>query len=656
MTEALQAPAAVLLGAAGALRPTPQLSLSEWADEHFYLSVESAADPGPWRSLPYQRAWMDAVTDPRIAQISVMKSARVGATKVLNAAVGYHVEHKPCALYVIQPSEDDAKGYSKEEIEPMLRDCPAVGQKFEAYARKNSMLHKRFTGGLLQIVGARSPGNFRRVSRGVIFGDEVDGYPASAGNEGDPVALATKRADYFGKRKRKLMWVSTPTIAGFSRIEQLFLAGDQRRFYVPCPHCGHMQVLQFPNLRWDGDPAGAYFRCIACEQHIEHAAKRAIVTAGDWRPGPHSQFPQDPPPASFHGHASFHIWAAYSFSPNATWGQLAAEFLAAKRAGTEQLKTYVNTVLGETWKERGEAPEWRRLYDRRELYVIGACPEGVLFLTAGVDVQHDRIVWEIVGWGRDKESWSIDSGVIPGDTSNLTPKGPWRQLEALLDRDYPTDGGPALRIRLMAVDSGDQTQTVYNWVRTKDPGRVIAVKGVDSADVLINSGSKVDVSMRGKRVGWVRLYLVGKEAALTELYGWLKLDLPTEEERAEGATVPPGYCHFPQYGEQFFKELTAVQLVTRKNPRGFPIRSWELIPGRTDDFLAARRYARAAACLAGLDRMRESDWATLEQRLGIERPTPKPDAPAETPPPPKAPKREPWIQRRRPGGWLKGDR
>ena len=284
------------------------------------------------------------------------------------------------------------------------------------------------------------------------------------------------------------------------------------------------------------------------------------------------------------------------------------------------MKTFVNTGLGETWKEKGEAPEWRRLYDLRETYRTGPCPRGVLLLTAGVDVQHDRIVWEVVGWGRENESWSIDRGVLPGDTSNLTQKGPWRALEALLDRDYPHEAGSALRIRLMAVDSGYQTQTVYNWVRKKDPGRVVAVKGVDSADVLINSGSKVDVSLSGKRVGFVRLYLVGRAAGLAELYGWLKLDLPTDEERADGAQTPPGYCHFPQYGEQFFKELTAVQLVTRKDHHGFPTRSWELMPGRQDDFLAARRYARAAACLGGLDRLREPDWLALEQSLGDQAP------------------------------------
>lgn len=649
-----------------ALRPPPRRKLSEWADEYYYLSAESAAEPGRWTTLPYQRAWMDAFTDPRIEQISIIKSARVGFTKVLNAVIGYHVDHDPCSILLVQPTEDDAKGYSKEEIAPMLRDCPAIGQKFLTTRNKvDSMLHKRFRGGILQLAGARSPGNFRRVSRRVVLGDEVDGYPISAGNEGDPIALAKRRAEHFWNRKYG--WGSTPTIAGVSRIEQLFFEGDQRRYYVPCPSCGFMQVLQFPNLRWDDGPA--HFKCIECHARIEHEQKRAIVEAGEWRPGPHPQCPNDPPPAPFHGHASFHIWAAYSFSPNATWAQLASEFLAAHRAGSDQLKTFVNTVLGETWKDRGEAPEWERLYQRRERYAIGTCPDGVLFLTAGVDVQTDRLVYEVVGWGREKYSWSIDAGVLPGDTSDLK-KGPWPQLEALLQRRFPHAGGAELHIAMMAVDSGANTQTVYNWCRTHPMNRVIAVKGHHAATVLIGSPSTVDVTASGRRLkrGY-KVWLVSSSIAKSELYGWLGLQPVTDEDVAAGVTLSPGWCHFPEHGEEFFKQLTGEQLVAHKTPRGTMF-AWEEIPGRENHQLDARVYSRAAAALVGLDRFRESDWAALERAVGIlSRPPSSPaggDAgPDRSPPrhtplassasPSAAPGREnkpSWLGRRRPGSWL----
>jgi phage terminase large subunit GpA-like protein len=657
----MKSASAIVAEGRAALTPPPRLKLSEWADAKYYLSAESAAEPGRWTTLPYQREWMDAFTDPRVEQISVIKSARVGYTKVLNAMIGYHVDHDPCAILLVQPTEDDAKGYSKEEIEPMLRDCPVVGEKFVTSAKiVNSMLHKRFRGGLLQLAGARSPGNFRRVSRRVVLGDEVDGYPVSAGKEGDPIALAKRRAEHFWNRK--YVWGSTPTIAGASRIEQLFFDGDQRRYYVPCPHCGCMQVLQLKHFTWpSGKPELASYCCIQCGCEIEHAHKRDMVYAGEWCPGPHAQFPDDPPPAPFHGHASFHIWAAYSFSPNATWGHICSEFVAAQKAGPEQLKTFVNTGLGETWKDKGEAPEWRHLYDRREGYAIGACPDGAFFLTAGVDVQKDRLVYEVVAWGRDKRSWSIDAGILPGDTSDLT-NGAWPALTALLSRTYPHATGAELHIAMMAIDSGFNTQTVYNWCRTHPINRVIAVKGHESASVLISSPSAVEITVSGQKLkrGY-KVWPLGVDLAKSELYGWLRLQLPTPDELAAGApAVPTGYCSFPQYGEEFFKQLTAEQLVTRKDPSGFPTFRWEMIPGRENHHLDTRVYARAAAALAGLDRFKESDWTALERSLGkavpIAAPSaaptgPTPDLPPSSPAPRTAP-RPRWIPRQR-SGWLK---
>jgi terminase, large subunit len=649
------------------LRPPRRLKLSEWADEHFYLSAESAADPGRWKTLPYQRGPMDAISDPLVEHVTFMKSARVGYTKMLNAAVGYFIHQDPCPVQVVQPTLDDANGYSKEEIAPMLRDCPVFsGIVSESKSRdsENTILHKVFKGGSLTVVGANSGRGFRRVSRRVMAFDETDGYPASAGVEGDPIRLGIRRTDYYWNRK--IIAGSTPLLAGLSRIERLFLAGDQRRYYVPCTQCGHMDFLVFQReATEDGDPVGhfmhwpkdhpeeAHFVCRQCAGVIEHRDKRAIVEAGEWRAH-----------APFTGHASFHIWAAYSYSPNATWAQLASEFLEANAGGPDQLKTFVNTVLGETWQERGEAPDWERLYQRREEYSVATCPRGVLFLTVGVDVQRNRFVYEVVGWGRGKESWSIDYGVIAGDTSDTSPNGPWTELEALLARAYRSETGVDMPILRLAIDSGDQTQTVYNWARKHPLSQVIAVKGVDTSSVLVGTPSKVDVAANGRKLK--RGYLVWPVAgniAKSELYGWLKLGLPTDEAREIGAVPPPGYCHFPQHGEEFFKQLTAEQLVRRRTRTGFVRLTWEPIPGRENHVLDCRVYARAAAAVVGLDRFQESDWRKLERATAtetIERPPSPPTtmvlSHVPTPPAPTVPKKRPnWIGRR-PGSWLKGGR
>ncbi len=605
------------------LTPPPRLSLSEWADSNFRLSAESAAVAGRWHTLPYQVGIMDAISDPTVTHISLMKSARVGFTLMVSAAIGYYIAHAPCPILFVEPTVDDAKNFSKETIAPMLRDVPALASIVFEDAEEtgpkdsgNTILHKGFPGGVLSMVGANSGAGFRRVSRKVVIFDEVDAYPPSAGSDGDPVKLGTKRAEYYWDRK--IIAGSTPLIAGRSRIEALFEAGDQRRFYVPCPHCGHMDYLVFSERDSGGHwmqfdtaaPDNAHFVCSRSGCVIEHKDKREMVAGGEWRAA-----------APFVDHASFHVWAAYSFSPNATWAQLAKEFLEAKRGGRETLRVYCNTVLGETFKESGDAPDWERLYQLREHYPFGSVPDGVKFLTAGVDVQKDRFVYEVVGWGLGRESWSIDSGVIPADTSNELE---WAKLD-VLNRTYG-----ALTVRMLAVDSGYNTQAVYGWAR-HHVGRVIAVKGSATARTLITSPTPVDVHHNGVRIArGCKVWPIGVDIAKTELYGWLRLQPPTEP----GGAYPHGYCHFPELGPDFFKQLTGEHLVSSTKRTGYTQHEWQLIPGRENHYLDARVYARAAAAVCGLDRMpakpaltpAAAQPAAAPARPFVQNPAPKPES------------------------------
>ncbi len=578
------------------LRPPKKLSLSEWADEFYYLSAESSSSAGRWKTLPYQKGILDAITDPEIEQISVMKSSRVGYTKCLNAAVGYFIHHAPCSQMVVQPSVDDAKGYSKEEIATMIRDCPVLNEivhddpNAETGPKDsgNTILHKRYPGGVLSMVGANSGAGFRRVSRKVVYFDECDAYPPSAGSDGDQIKLGTRRTETFWDRK--IVAGSTPLKSGSSRIEALFNAGDQRRYYVPCPHCGHKDYLVFREsadgghfMKWDDNPEDAYFVCSLNGCVIEHKDKREMVARGEWRAA-----------APTKKHASFHVWAAYSFSANASWGQIATEFLESKD-NVEKLRTFVNTVLGETFVEKGDAPEWQRIYNRREAYEIGTVPTGVLFLTAGVDVQKDRVVYEVVGWGEARQSWSIDAGVIMFDTSN---EAEWVKLDELLNRSFPTEAGGLLNIMTLAVDSGAFTQLVYNWASRHPLSRVIAVKGQSGAKSLIGSPSSVEINFNGKRMSrGYKVWPVGVDLAKSEIYSWLGLPLPEE-----GQSFPNGFCHFPEHDEDFFKQLTAEQLISSVTKEGFTKLTWTKIPGRENHQLDCRVYARAAAARAGLDR------------------------------------------------------
>lgn len=641
----------VVARALAAWRPPPRLSLSEWADRYFVLSPETAAEPGRWHTLPYQREILDSITDPDVTQVTVMKSARVGYTLCMSAAIGYFMHHDPSSLLVVQPTVDDAKNFSKETIAPMLRDVPVLSQLIFSDAEERgkgpkdgswTLTHKAFPGGILSLIGANSGAGFRRISRRVVMFDEVDAYPPSAGSEGDQIRLGIKRTEAF--HNRKIIAGSTPLIAGASRIEEMFEQGDQRRYYVPCPQCGHMDYLTFREgdrghfMRWDdGKPETAYFVCRRAGCVIEHRSKRWMVERGEWRP----ERPESP-------HRSYHLWSALSYSPNATWGHIAADFLEAKRGGPERLRTFVNTTLGETWQERGDAPDWERLYQRREPYPIGTVPAGVKFLTCGVDVQKDRFVYEVVGWSETKESWSVDAGVLMGDTANETT---WALLDELLARSFPGDERRDFTIAMLAIDSGYNTQQVYTWGRRHPMSRVIACKGMATERTLVGVASSVDITVRGKRYArGYRIYPVGVGIAKSELYGWLRLPVPEPEQEA-----PPGFCHFPEYGQEFFRQLTAEQLATKKKKgKGYSVYEWQLLPNRENHWLDARVYARVAANVLGLDRMVRLNSPAPRRPPAAAAPSPRAES-HEIERPLIAPRRPP-VEAKSSKGWLKGGR
>lgn len=631
---------AVVARSMGAWKPPPKLSLSTWADRFFVLSAETAAEPGRWRCLPYQVEIMNAITDPAVTQVSVMKSARIGYTLMLSAAIGYFIEADPSSIMVVQPTVDDAKNFSKETIAPMLRDVPVLSRLvFRDIEDKGkgpkdptgTLQHKAFPGGVLSLIGANSGAGFRRVSRRVVMFDEVDAYPPSAGSEGDQINLGMKRAEAF--HNRKILAGSTPLVAGASRIEELFNAGDQRRYYVPCPHCGAMDFLVFDRkserghvMRWpEGEPDKAYFECSSDNRcQIEHKDKRWMVERGEWRP--------DNPSAA---NRSYHLWAALSYSPNASWGQIASEFLEAKAGGPEKLRTFVNTTLGETWKEKGDAPEWERLYQRRERYQLESVPDGPIILTCGVDVQKDRFMFEVVGWALNLESWSIAAGALWGDTSL---ESSWQLLDELLARAFVGADGAIHTIAMMAVDSGYNTQKVYGWARTHAMSRVIATKGIAGSRQLVGAPSPVEVTSGGKtlRRGY-KIWPVGVDVAKGELYGHLRMN------RHEDGSFPSGFCHFPEHSEDFFKQLTAEHLVTVTNKRTRRTKmEWQVLPNRENHYLDARILARVAVAVLGIDRVpraRRADVATRPAPVAA--PVASSPAPAAVAPPPSPPPARP---------------
>lgn len=613
-----------------AITPDPFLLVSEWADQYRLLSSKSAAEPGRWRTArtPYLKEIMDKLSPVAPEQrIVFMKGSQVGGTECGNNWIGYVIQIAPGPMMAVAPTVELAKRHSKQRVDPLLQDVPELRARVKpARARDsgNTVLSKDFLGGLLILTGANSAVGLRSMPARYLFMDEIDAYPGDVDGEGDPILLAERRSATF-KRRRKVFMVSTPTTKGLSRIQREFEKSDQRFFHVPCPHCGHFQPLRFAQLRWpEGDPHKAEYVCEDCGVLIAEHHKTEMLAKGEWRATVETT----------DGTLGYHLSSLYSPIGWFSWGDAAAMFEDAKR-NPDLMKGFVNTVLGEPYEEASEAPEWQRLYERRETYSQSIVPIGGLFLTAGVDVQKDRLECEVVAWGRGKESWSVDYIVLDGDTARPEV---WRRLDAeILQRDWPHASGNTMPVRVMAVDSGYATQDVYGFVRhhpqavwggngarASQPRTVVAVKGRDTETALILSVGKADTG--GKRRG-LRVWNVSGPVAKMELYRWLKLEWPTDKN----AAFPPGSCHFPQYGEEYFKQLTAERRVIRI-VKGFPHASWEKDPSRNNEALDCRVYARAAASIYGLDRMSDFKWRALEESLGCVTEISAPEQPSPTPP------------------------
>ncbi len=483
---------------------------------------------------------MDAINDPTVHTIVVMKSAQTGWTEILGNAVGYFIDQDPCPILMVQPTLEMAQAWSKDRLAPMLRDTPALqGRVADARARDsgNTMLHKTFAGGHITIAGANSPASLASRPIRVVLCDEVDRYPASAGTEGDPVNLAKKRSTTFWNRK--LLMGSTPTIKGVSRIEAAYEASNQCRFMVPCPHCDEHQSLKWKQVQWpEGRPEDAYYICEECGSVITDADKPGMLKAGRWEPQ-----------AEVDGIVGFHINELYS--PWVRFGEMAEAFVEAKKM-PETLKTWVNTALGETWEEQGEQIDDNLLMDRREPYE--KVPDEVLCLTAFVDVQADRLEIEVAGWGEGEENWGIEYRIFWGDP---TQPGVWEELDAYLGEDFETESGDRLHIAACGIDSGYLTDYVYEFVKPRQARRIFATKGVGGAGRAVVSAPSKSKTRR------VQVFTIGTDEAKGIIHSRLKITIPG-----------PGYCHFPMsYGEEFFSQLTAEKMVA-KFRKGFKVIEW----------------------------------------------------------------------------------
>lgn len=517
-----------------------------------------SALPGPIRLYQFQKGIADAIGDPVIERVTVQKSARIGYSSLLVGAIGNFVVNDPAQILVVIPVDKDGRKLVVENIEPIFSNSPALDGKLsgdEMDVNRNTMMSRRFSGGSLNVVAAKSPNNLRGYNTRVLFMDEVDSMAITV--EGDPVLLAEGRTTSFPDRK--IVIGSTPVDAATSLVCASYERSDKRVFEVPCHECGDFHEILWEQITWPaGEPEKANWLCPSCGSFVEHRYKSSMVAAGRWRATQ----------PDVQAHAGFRINSLVSPLANAAWGKLAAEF-EEKKNDPDKHRTFKNLVLGLPWEDSENDIDEAEIAGRGEPFGIGNIPAEVLYATMGVDIQDDRAECVTAGWDREGGMFILSHDVIYGspDDGYL-----WSQLDALIGARHTHPLGGKIGIDAVAVDSGDGdwTQAVYDFTRPRARRRVMSIKGMGgSRPVIVATKSK---DLRG-------LFIVGVDVVKTTLMNRVARNMGIRfSDQLE-----------PIWFEQFLSERKTVKYVSKRY-----VSRWERIPGRAAEALDATVYSYAA--------------------------------------------------------------
>ena len=542
--------------------------ISEWAEANIVLEKGSTPRPGPYVPEVFQRIIMDAICDPEVRRVTVIKSTQVGYTQIIMAICGYFIAADPSPIGFYFPRDADAKEKSKTMLAPMIAGCEALRSRVrENKSRKggNTQQLKEFPGGFLKIAGTNSGASLRSSSFKILIKDEVDGWLLEVPGEGDPNNIVERRTDAYPD-DAKIIEGSTPAKPkGLSVTENGYLAGNQTMFHVPCPLCGFFQPLLWRdpetkefNLVWYKDDDGApipetvSYRCKSCRQDFDERGKQKMLDAARAV----AKYPHRREHISFSVNSLYTPWGE-------VWPRLAKEWHEAQ-GNPEKMRAFVNLRLGETWDEGADAIEPTALMARREDYADPESdiriPTGCAVLVCSVDVQQNRLEAQITGFGIGEEQWLIDHEVfygspldLPNQRGNEDIVNVWSELDAYILRAWKHRSGAMLRPSITLIDTGYAADACYNFILPRQTAarRVYACKGQDRL-------SKLGLVHEGQvKNNTIRLFNIGTYAIKDRILDRLKI-----------GKVGPAYMHFPSWAsEEYFSQLTAESKVPRKNRR-----------------------------------------------------------------------------------------
>lgn len=601
------------------LAPPPSFSVTTWSERHRVLSGKDSSEPGPYRvaRTPYAAEPMDCLSQHSpVEEVILMWGAQTSKTTIGSNWLGYLVDCNPGPVMIVQPTIDMAKRYSRQRLAPMIEESPALRRKVRENRSRddaNTTLLKEFAGGFMAVAGANSAAGLRSMPVRDLFLDEIDGYPLDVDGEGDPIKLAEARQSTFSRRKRLL--TSTPTTKDFSRIEARYLASDRCRYHVPCPHCAELQPLDWGadqphGIKWDRDadgrarPGSVRYVCRGCGAEILEHHKPAMLAGGRWvaeLPGAAGRV------------RGFQLSSLYSPLGWLSWAELVKEWddalVAARSGDVSLLRVFVNTRLAETFEEQGDRADQHALRKRATDLPLRVVHWGHFVMTAGVDVQGDRLEAYLWAWGRGLERQLVDRAVIYGDPGQAESEAGsvWARLTEWRRSPVLHASGKPVPILAMMIDSGGHhTHAVYAYARAHQHAHVYACKGQSQAGKnILGKPTDQDITWRGTKVkGGVKLWPIGTDTAKSEIYGRLRTEQPG-----------PGFVHLSRHlPAEVFEQLTSERLVT-KYVKGRPRLEWVKPAGRRNEALDCAVYALAAAHFVGIDRWKEGDWARWQGRV-----------------------------------------
>ncbi len=541
--------------------PRARRNVWQWADENRFLAkgVSAKSEHGNARyqssDAPHQRKVQEAPTDPEVQMTVMIGASQIfGKTEVINNIIGYHMDYKPTSTVVMYPTIETAEKFSKKKLRPLIEATPCLAEIASSRSRSsdNTILVKDFRGGSIFIVGSNSTSSLRGASGAVLIGDEIDDYEADIGGQGDPVDLLWKRGESYPNVVKVL--ASTPTVQGRSRIWDYWQSSDQQLWLMPCVNCGERIIFKWSMIsklppqipcaliEWPkGNTEAAQMVCQCCSKSFNDEQRRDMYFAGDWQAT-----------APFKGIRGFHLnwlycpWREHKGFKNRLH-EMAEEWERAKKKGSNSIKVIINTGLCECFEmEYEKPPEWEALHRRLEPYET-LLPEAVVYLTAFVDVQADRLELQVEGWGLEEENWSIETKKLFG---NPHESGVWEALDAEITRRFEHPSGASLKLSCVLIDSGGQNDSkafarpVYQFVRPRQSRYVFAAKG--SSEI----GAPLFLPKLQKN--GVLLQMIGSDVCKSEVYTRLSIISPG-----------PLYNHFPEgrgYDQEFFQQLTAERV------------------------------------------------------------------------------------------------